>query len=179
VLLVFLPSPGAVYNWAGQLAEPEWAPLASYVTGWANFVGNAAGDATFAFGFANTLSACLVAASGHSGGGLSTSGQVALAVGVMWLWTLLSFGRIDQLGWLNATATVTHMGAIVAIVAGLLFWAPELNSWAFVAGDYHNDSGFKAPAYVVATGITGAFYAFVGYFSWQQAPLAEETQKPG
>ena len=46
------PSAGSVYHWAGMLATPKWAPFASYICGWFNFLGNAAGDASFAFGFA-------------------------------------------------------------------------------------------------------------------------------
>lgn len=46
------PSAGSVYHWAGMLATPKWAPVSSYICGWFNFLGNAAGDAGFAYGFA-------------------------------------------------------------------------------------------------------------------------------
>lgn len=46
------PSAGSVYHWAGMLSTLEWAPASSYITGWFNFLGNAAGDAAFAYGFA-------------------------------------------------------------------------------------------------------------------------------
>jgi amino acid transporter len=46
------PSAGSVYHWAGMLSTPKWAPLASYSTGWLNYIGNAAADASFASGFA-------------------------------------------------------------------------------------------------------------------------------
>jgi len=46
------PSAGSVYHWAGMLANEKWAPFSSYICGWFNFMGNAAGDASFAFGFA-------------------------------------------------------------------------------------------------------------------------------
>jgi amino acid transporter len=46
------PSAGSVYHWAGMLAPPGYGPLFSYYCGWFNFLGNAAGDAAFAFGFA-------------------------------------------------------------------------------------------------------------------------------
>ena len=45
------PSAGSVYHWAGMLASAEWAPFSSYMCGWFNFLGNAASDAGFAFGF--------------------------------------------------------------------------------------------------------------------------------
>jgi hypothetical protein len=34
------------------MGPPEWGPICSYVCGWFNFLGNAAGDASFAYGFA-------------------------------------------------------------------------------------------------------------------------------
>ena len=46
------PTAGSVYHWAGMLAPPKWAPIYSYICGWFNFLGNSAGDAAFAFGFA-------------------------------------------------------------------------------------------------------------------------------
>ena len=51
------PSAGSVYHWAGMLASKKWAPTVCYITGWFNFLGNAAGDASFAYGFASTVSA--------------------------------------------------------------------------------------------------------------------------
>ena len=46
------PSAGSVYHWAGNLAPKKYGPLAAYVTGWFNFLGNAAGDAFYGFTFA-------------------------------------------------------------------------------------------------------------------------------
>jgi amino acid transporter len=46
------PTAGSVYHWAGMLATPSTGPIASYIAGWFNFIGNAAGDAAFAYGFA-------------------------------------------------------------------------------------------------------------------------------
>lgn len=34
------PSAGSVYHWAGLLAPKEYAPLASFITGWFNALGN-------------------------------------------------------------------------------------------------------------------------------------------
>ena len=46
------PSAGCVYHWAAQVVPEAQAPLASYVCGWFNFIGNAAGDCSFAYSFA-------------------------------------------------------------------------------------------------------------------------------
>lgn len=65
------PSAGSVYHWAGMLATAEWAPFASYICGWFNFLGNAASDASFAFGFGQVLAAAVA---------LGTDGEVKLPV---------------------------------------------------------------------------------------------------
>lgn len=45
------PVSGSVYQWAGILSSKKYAPLFSYITGWFSFLGNAACDASFAYGF--------------------------------------------------------------------------------------------------------------------------------
>jgi amino acid transporter len=77
------------------------------------------------------------------------------------------------MGWLNIVAVFAHISAILVIVVALQTMPSELNTWSWVLSTYHNDSGFKSPTYVVSTGITGAFYMFVGYEA--SAHLAEET----
>lgn len=95
------PSAGSVYHWAAQLSPREWAPFLSYVTGWLNFLGNTAGDASFATGFASFLSAALAAAGGQV---LTAGAQVGISIAVLWVWSILNFVRIDQVGWVNNLA---------------------------------------------------------------------------
>ena len=47
------PSAGSVYHWATMLASKRWSALTSYICGWFNLLGNAAGDASFSNGFAS------------------------------------------------------------------------------------------------------------------------------
>lgn len=89
------PSAGSVYHWAGQLAPPRWAPLAAYVCGWFNFLGNAAGDASFANGVATLVSATT---DSTSYGPLSTGAQVGLSIAIAFTWALINLLRIDQQG---------------------------------------------------------------------------------
>src|ERR1700761_7794212 len=53
------PSAGSVYHWAGMLSPDSMAPITSYIGGWFNFIGNAAGDASFAYGFAQMVAAAV------------------------------------------------------------------------------------------------------------------------
>jgi amino acid transporter len=58
------PSAGSVYHWSAQLVPEKYAPIASYVCGWFNFMGNAAGDASFAFFFAQYFNSAISVSGG-------------------------------------------------------------------------------------------------------------------
>lgn len=45
------PSAGSVYHWSAMLGSEKGGPAASYICGWFNLLGNAAGDASYAYGF--------------------------------------------------------------------------------------------------------------------------------
>lgn len=60
------PSAGSVYHWSAQLVPARYAPLASYVCGWFNFVGNAAGDSSFAYFFAKFFNAAIKVSGGKT-----------------------------------------------------------------------------------------------------------------
>jgi amino acid transporter len=51
------PVSGSTYHWAGLLAKREYAGLSSFVCGWFAFLGNAACDASYAYGFAQIVAA--------------------------------------------------------------------------------------------------------------------------
>ena len=58
------PSAGSVYHWSAQLVPIQYAPLASYICGWFNFLGNAAGDSSFAYFFAKFLNDAVAVSGG-------------------------------------------------------------------------------------------------------------------
>ncbi len=55
------PTAGSVYNWTAQLAPDEHVPIASYICGMANFVGNVGSNALQAFAFSHYLNALVAA----------------------------------------------------------------------------------------------------------------------
>lgn len=102
------PSAGSVYHWAGQLAPKGYGPLASYVTGWLNLLGNAAGDAAFASGFASLITTAVSMGSDQ----VPTVGQqVGIAIAVCFVWSVINALRIDQQGWLNNLAMFIQVRA--------------------------------------------------------------------
>ncbi|CAF1579489.1 unnamed protein product [Didymodactylos carnosus] len=101
----------SVYYWSGMLSPPKYAPLAAYVCGWFNFVGNVGGTAAFASGFASIINAAVVLNNPIQNvtdqygindvpNSLSINNkiQTAIAIGIVTIWTLQNILRIDQQG---------------------------------------------------------------------------------
>jgi amino acid transporter len=159
------PSAGSVYHWAGQIAPKDSAPLWSYICGWANFLGNAAGDASFGNAFGSFLSSALVA-SGYEA--IGAYQQVGISISILFVWSVLNFFRVDRVGIVNNVAAVCHVGSIIIILVSVLSKVSHLSSGSFVFSQYFNGTGFDSHSYVGALGITAALFSFAGsiYIQW-------------
>jgi amino acid transporter len=164
------PSAGSVYHWAAQVVPEKYAPLSSYVCGWSNFLGNAAGDASFAYSFATFLNAAIVASDYQP---YSLPATVGVSILTIFMWSFLNFFRIDQVAWINKLAAVCHCGAILIIIFSILLMPQDLNSSERVFALYHNETGFQSPVYVCLIGLLSATFAFTGLEA--SAHMAEET----
>lgn len=166
------PTAGSVYNWAGLMAPPAWAPLASYVTGWLNLLGNVAGDATFAWGFAQLCA-------GPAGDPThNINQQVGIAIGVCVFWAVVNVLRVDQQGWLNNLAAFIQTAGTLVIFIVMLSMGAKNNTlspsyWVWTL--WYNNSGWSGvDGYVALMGMIGALFSFAGYEAG--AHLAEETR---
>ncbi|CAF1350281.1 unnamed protein product, partial [Rotaria sp. Silwood1] len=163
------PSAGSVYHWAGQLVSAKHAPLASFICGWFNFIGNFAGDVAFASGFATIINAAIILEGKDS---LSTGAQVGIGIGICFVWAVQNALRIDQQGWLNNFAVIFQLGSAVIIVVVLLAMAPERATAHDVFTSTYNGTGFSFP-YVTVLDLN----MFLLSLNFQAgAHLAEETR---
>lgn len=144
---------------------------AAYWTGLFNWIGNTAGDASFAYIFAQFVSAALETAGAEA---LGTPVQVILAICVLFVWSVINFFSIESVGWINNVATVIQVFTILLLVIVVLFTATRLNTAKYVFFDYNNDTGFKEKGYVLVLSLLLPLYAFSGYDG--PAHLAEETK---
>lgn len=168
------PCAGSVYHWAGQVVPSKWTPLASYVCGWTNFLGNAAQDASFAFSWATFLnSALIITYSASNYEGLKSDGIVGISIGILLFWTVLNCIRIDYLGYICAFGTLLQLGSILLIAVVLLTQAPEYNSAEFVFFHFNNFTGFSSTAYVCAISVLSVLWSTAGYEA--SAHVSEET----
>jgi len=164
------PTAGSVYHWAAQLCPLEYAPFWSYICAFANFIGNAAGDASFANGFGIFISAA-ISASGYEP--LSVHYQVLISISVLFLWTFINFFRIDHVGWINTVAAIVHLGTLVLIFILMFTVATTLNSAKVVFTEYYDDTGFDSVFYSCLISLVAGMWAFAGYEA--SSHLSEET----
>eukprot|EP00347_Sterkiella_histriomuscorum_P012884 403366849 len=167
------PSAGSVYHWAGMLSPQRWAPISSYICGWFNFLGNAAGDASFAYGFAQVTSAAITL--GSSGKvQLPTIALVAMAVFVSFLWALKNIMRVDHQGWFNNASAIYQLLSTFIVVVCLLIASPQLSTSDFVWTQYNNGSNLPSVGYTCCIGLLMCLFSFSGYEGG--AHMAEETK---
>ena len=169
------PSAGSVYHWSAQLSPPSLAPLFSFTTGLTNWIGNASGNAAFAFTFAIFLKAGLQSMHITAYDDAST---VIVALGTNAVWTLLNFCDVSSLAVFNNVAAAFHTASLFIIIV-TLFSSSRLQpaSWVFL--HYENLTGFEddtlnQPSYIGALSVLTSSYYFSGMEA--SAHLAEETQ---
>ncbi|CAF3583297.1 unnamed protein product [Rotaria sp. Silwood1] len=153
------PSAGSVYYWAGQLVSSQHAPLASFICGWFNFIGNAAANAAMSSGFATIVNAALVLDGKES---LSVGAQVGISIGITVVWAIQNVFRIDQQGWLNNLAAVFQITSVIVVVIVLLVMTPERASARDVFTSTYNGTGFPF-VYMCCIGILSTLFSLAGY----------------
>jgi amino acid transporter len=153
------PCSGSVYHWAAVLAPKPYNMKAAYWTGVFNLLGNIAGDASFAYIFAQFISASLVTAGADA---LKTTSLVALAIAVLLVWSVINCLRIEDVGIINNIAALIQILTVIALVIVVLSYAPKLNSTNYVFFTYNNDTGFSQQSYVIVLGALFSNYAFIG-----------------
>jgi amino acid transporter len=164
------PSAGSVYHWAGMITPIRYRPAASYICGWANFLGNAAGDAAFAYSWATFIGAAAVAGGGEA---LTVGAQVGISILILTVWTSLNFFNVATVGWVNNGAAILQISSVFILLIGLLAAANSLNTAEYVLTAYNNDTGWSSRSYVCAIGLLTSLFGFSGYEA--SAHMAEET----
>ncbi|CAF0904084.1 unnamed protein product [Adineta ricciae] len=164
------PSAGSVYHWSGQLVSAQRAPLASFICGWLNFIGNIACDATFASGFANIVSSAFIISDRPP---LSVNIRTAIGITILFLWCAQNSLRVDRNGWLNNIAAAFQILSSIVIVFVLYTASSQTVTIHDLFTSTYNGTGFPF-VYVCLISILSTLFSFSGYEA--SANLSEETQ---
>jgi amino acid permease (GABA permease) len=163
------PTAGGLYYWSAKLAKRN-GPLASWFTGWFNFLGQVAITAGIDFGAAFFINAFL-----NLQWGVSTAHSVTILIFAI---VLLVHGLLNQFGirlvaLLNDVSVWWHITGVLIIVSVLTFVPSHHASAKYVFTHTFNDTGFHSIFYVLLLGLLLAQYTFTGYDA--SAHMTEET----
>ncbi|CAM0885252.1 unnamed protein product [Alopecurus aequalis] len=173
------PTSGGLYYWSAKLAGKNWAPFASWVTGWFNIVGQWAGTTSADFALAQLIQVIiLLGTGGANGGGYLASKYVVLAIYalILFLHGLINTLPIHCLSWFS------HLGAYWNIAGTLLLAiliptvAKERASIGFIFTHFNTDNGMgiHSKAYILAVGLLMSQFSVLGYDA--SAHMTEETK---
>ncbi|KAF9244151.1 amino acid/polyamine transporter I [Melanogaster broomeanus] len=172
------PTSGGPYYWAAMLSDPKNAPLASWITGWFNLLGQVAVTTGISFACANFLSTVSTFGTDFTPGPNSTIGIYAAV--------LVSQGLINTFGvhllkHLNNISVWWHAAGTTSLVIAILARAPTHQSADFVFRTFIDGTGVNgvgwgtraSDAYVCVIGILIAQYTLTGFDA--SAHMTEET----
>ncbi|KAI9340485.1 amino acid permease-domain-containing protein [Obelidium mucronatum] len=172
------PTSGGLYYWSASLAGPVWAPYASYMTGYFNFLGLTGLTSGTAYAFGQFFVNCFIAQENPAfETGSWPAKLITLFAGIGGLIIagfLASFGSqaVNVLGkacfWLNSVG-------LSVIVLSVFFASPTKLAPGELFNTWSNLSGFP-DAWAATISVLLACLTYTGYDS--AAHLAEETKNP-
>lgn len=162
------PSAGSVYHWAAQLAREEDAALASYITGWLNFLGQVAGDCSIAYGLGSLAGAIL---------GSSERSTTAFSMLLILCWSALCCLDAEHHSMFSLAGGVILVASPLVIATTVLASRSSFRSSDFVFLTTNNETGISSFFYVALIGMLMTSFSFTGYEG--VAHMAEETKNAG
>nr|CAB3475404.1 unnamed protein product [Digitaria exilis] len=173
------PTSGGLYYWSAKLAGKDWAPLASWVTGWFNIVGQWAGTTSADFSLAQLIQVIiLLSTGGANGGGYMASKYVVLAIygAILVVHGLINSLPIQWLAFFGQLGAFWNVAGVFALVIVIPAVAKERASLEFIFTHFNTDNGMGIhdKAYILAVGLLMSQYCVVGYDA--SAHMTEETK---
>ncbi|GJN16761.1 hypothetical protein PR202_gb03782 [Eleusine coracana subsp. coracana] len=173
------PTSGGLYYWSAKLAGKDWAPLASWITGWFNIVGQWACTASVDFSLAQLIQVMiLLGTGGANGGGYVASKYVVLAIysAILVVHGLINSLPIQWLSWFGQIGAFWNVAGVFALVILIPAVAKERQSAEFIFTHFntHDDMGIGSKPYILAVGLLTSQYSSIGYDT--SAHMTEETK---
>ncbi|KAI8539018.1 hypothetical protein RHMOL_Rhmol09G0148400 [Rhododendron molle] len=138
------PTSGGLYYWSATLAGPDWAPFASWITGWTNIAGQWALTTSVDFSLAQMIRVIiLLSTGGNNGGGYSASKYEVIGIhgGILLLHAIINslpISCLSLLGWLGAACNILSVFVLMIVIPTV---ATERASPKFVFTYFNTDNG--------------------------------------
>ncbi|KAJ1685111.1 hypothetical protein LUZ63_016501 [Rhynchospora breviuscula] len=174
------PTSGGLYYWSAKLAGKEWAPFASWFTGWFNIVGLFGGTTSVNFSLAQLLQVIILL----STGGVSGGGYIASKYAVLGFHGLILVSQaiinslpINYLAFFGSLGALWNFLGVFILTILIPTVATERASAKFVFTHFNTDNGegIHSSVYIFVLGLLMSQYSLAGYDV--SAHLVEETKK--
>ncbi|TFK85161.1 amino acid transporter [Polyporus arcularius HHB13444] len=168
-----MPTSGGLYYFSARLAPPRWAPLACWITGWANVTGQVVLMCSSDYLTANMIVTALNAGS---------DGAIKLGLGPTYglmLAILVSHGIVCSfktgiLARINVYYVILNVGTLLALSIALIVCSGEQRVSAKTAfTKFENNTGWTNDSWAFLLSFIAPMWTMVGFDS--AAHLSEET----
>ncbi|KAF2121273.1 amino acid permease-like protein [Lophiotrema nucula] len=168
------PTAGGVYYWSAMLSTREWAPIASWVTGWLTLVGNWTVTLSINFSGGQLI---LSAISLWDEDFVPTTWQTILMFwAVMLICMSVNIFGAKYLDLINKICIYWTATSVIVILITLLSMADNKRSGAFVFSHYDASASGWPSGWAFFVGLLQAAYTLTGY--GMVAAMCEEVQNP-
>ncbi|XP_022775925.1 amino-acid permease BAT1 isoform X2 [Durio zibethinus] len=173
------PTSGGLYYWSAKLAGPNWAPLASWLTGWLNIVGQWAVTTSVDFSLAQLIQVIiLLSTGGKNGGGYEASKYVVMAFhgAILLMHAIINSLPISVLSFFGQLAAAWNLLGVLLLMILIPSVATERASAKFVFTHFNTDNGdgINSKVYIFVLGLLMSQYTLTGYDA--SAHMTEETK---
>ncbi|XVF44231.1 hypothetical protein PTKIN_Ptkin02bG0103900 [Pterospermum kingtungense] len=173
------PTSGGLYYWSAKLAGPNWAPFASWLTGWFNIVGQWAVTTSVDFSLAQLIQVIiLLSTGGKNGGGYEASKYVVIAFhgAILLIHAIINSLPISVLSFFGQLAAAWNLLGVVLLMILIPSVATERASAKFVFTHFNTDNGdgINSKVYIFVLGLLMSQYTLTGYDA--SAHMTEETK---
>ncbi|KAK4505003.1 hypothetical protein PRZ48_002966 [Zasmidium cellare] len=168
------PTAGGVYYWSAMLATRKYAPIASWITGWLNLVGNWTVTLSINFSGAQLI---LSAISLWREDWAANAWQTVLMFwAVMLVCFLVNAFGARYLDLINKICIYWTAASVLIILVTLLAMKDNLRSGEFVFAHYDASASGWPDGWAFFVGLLQAAYTLTGY--GLVAAMCEEVQNP-
>lgn len=173
------PTSGGLYYWSARLSGKDWAPFASWMTGWFNIVGQWAVTTSVDFSLAQLIQVIiLLATGGNNGGGYLASKYVVIGFhgGILLIHAIINSLSITWLSFFGQLAAAWNFLGVFVLMIVIPVVATERASAKFVFTHFNteNDAGIHNKLYIFVLGLLMSQYTLTGYDA--SAHMTEETK---
>ncbi|EME47359.1 hypothetical protein DOTSEDRAFT_145936 [Dothistroma septosporum NZE10] len=168
------PTAGGVYYWSAMMATKKYAPVASWITGWLNLVGNWTVTLSINFSGAQLILSAITL--WREDWSANTWQTVLCFWAVMLVCFLINAFGARYLDIINKICIYWTAASVVIIMVTLLAMSDNYRSGEFVFAHYDASSSGWPSGWAFFVGLLQAAYVLTGY--GLVAAMCEEVQNP-